>query len=595
MDYTKGRRCNWGYGNYELFPRIQVDGFREQAWKGYGPLAERLEELRGERKRFVVVAEFYPGCHADDILQCLMPCGFSQYISAEAAVKDSRVIADQIRDQLTDDRVFGRMNPTQKLEDFFNMNKLCELREMAEDCSSGNILIYGTGATLITCGDVLIYFDLPRREIQKRYMSGMGNFHGANGDAPYLEKFKRGYFAEWRAADRLKSELFDKIDFIADAVDETCPAICTGTAFREGIRQTAARPFRLAPYFAPEVWGGQWMKEAFDLDKDCEKYAWGFDGVPEENSILLDFGSACVELPAIDIVLMEPRALLGDDILNRFGAEFPIRFDLLDTIEGQNLSLQVHPTREYIEKEFGLPYTQDESYYILDTQGEEGCVYLGVKPGVSPDGLRSALTIAQTRGVFEAEKYVNCFPVKKHDHVLIPAGTVHCSGAGTMVLEISATPYIFTFKMWDWGRVGWDGKPRPIHIDRAMDNIQWERDTDWSKNNLLHRDALILQGCGFKEERTGLHELEFIETRRIVISDICLQDTHGTVQMLNLVDGAQAVVESPKGKFPPLTVHYAETFIIPARAGDFTIRPSGPSEGSEIVIIKANVRPIPAL
>ena len=182
------------------------------------------------------------------------------------------------------------------------------------------------------------------------------------------------------------------------------------------------------------------------------------------------------------------------------GQNSPIRFDLLDTIHGQNLSLQVHPTTSYIAREFGLPYTQDESYYILDTQGEESSVYLGLKTGVTKERLEAALRNAQEKGTFDAESYVNQFPVKKHDHVLIPAGTVHCSGKGTMVLEISATPYIFTFKMWDWGRVGWDGRPRPIHIERALDNIQWERDTQWVKDNLLHQEWVAAQGEGWKEE-----------------------------------------------------------------------------------------------
>ena len=80
---------------------------------------------------------------------------------------------------------------------------------------------------------------------------------------------------------------------------------------------------------------------------------------------------------------------------------------------------------------------------------------------------------------FPAEEYVNKIPVKKHDHVLIPAGTIHCSGKNTMVLEISATSYIFTFKLWDWGRVGLDGIPRPVHIEHGLKNIQWERTTPW--------------------------------------------------------------------------------------------------------------------
>ncbi len=65
---------------------------------------------------------------------------------------------------------------------------------------------------------------------------------------------------------------------------------------------------------------------------------------------------------------------------------------------------------------------------------------------------------------FDANRYVNQLPARKHDHFHIPAGTVHCQGADAVVLEISATPYLFTFKLWDWGRPGLDGKPRPIHL-----------------------------------------------------------------------------------------------------------------------------------
>ena len=122
---------------------------------------------------------------------------------------------------------------------------------------------------------------------------------------------------------------------------------------------------------------------------------------------------------------------------------------------------------------------------------------------------------------FPAEKYVNCIPVKKHDHILIPAGTIHCSGKNTMVLEISATPYIFTFKLWDWGRVGLDGLPRPVHIDHGLRNIQWDRDTKWIENNLIHREKTLMKDERNQIEKTGLHELEFIETRRY---KMCIRD-----------------------------------------------------------------------
>src|SRR5205085_7853838 len=118
----------------------------------------------------------------------------------------------------------------------------------------------------------------------------------------------------------------------------------------------------------------------------------------------------------------------------------------LDTIEGGNLSHQVHPLKEYIREKFGMGYTQDESYYILDAK-ENAFVYLGLKEEVVPEKMLHELhQVQKDGGEFDAEKYVAKWPIKKHDHILIPAGTVHCSGADTVVLEISATPYIFTFK-----------------------------------------------------------------------------------------------------------------------------------------------------
>lgn len=88
---------------------------------------------------------------------------------------------------------------------------------------------------------------------------------------------------------------------------------------------------------------------------------------------------------------------------------------------------------------------------------DDAVVYFGLKDGVSPEAMIKELQLAQDPGsTFDAEKHVGVWPVKKHDHVLIPAGTIHCSGANSMVLEISATPYIFTFKLYDWGRMGPD-------------------------------------------------------------------------------------------------------------------------------------------
>ena len=198
---------------------------------------------------------------------------------------------------------------------------------------------------------------------------------------------------------------------------------------------------------------------------------------------------------------------------------------------------------------------------------------------------------AQAGGyTFPAEEYVNQFPAKKHDHFLIPAGTIHCSGKDSMVLEISATPYIFTFKLWDWNRPGLDGRPRPIHLDHGLANIQWDRTTAWARENLVNSVEPISAGDGWSEEATGLHAREFIETRRRWFTGRVPHDTLGGVNVLNLVQGEEAIVESPQNRFAPFIVHYAETFIVPAAVGPYTIRPHGAAVGTECATIKAFVR-----
>jgi mannose-6-phosphate isomerase class I len=255
---------------------------------------------------------------------------------------------------------------------------------------------------------------------------------------------------------------------------------------------------------------------------------------------------------------------------------------------GQNLSLQVHPMTEYIRSRFGMTYTQDESYYILDAKENSG-VYLGLREGIDMQMMADDLRAAEAGKIsFPAEKYVNFFPYKKHDHFLIPAGTIHCSAADTMVLEISATPYNFTFKLWDWDRVGLDGLPRPIHIEDGLANIQWNRTTAWVRENLVNQFEALSQTEDVMEERTGLHEYEFIETRRFTQTGKSYHDAGDGFHICNLIDGREAVIESEEGAFAPYTVHYAETFIIPAAAGRYTVRPAAP--GEKIVFVKAYVR-----
>ena len=578
--------------NYEKNPVIEMKGMEKEAFQSYENILEELKSKKDSlnKKKTVMVLDYYHGVDEKEVYENLISkAGAVKLINIADYKLSEEYLSDELKREITEDRVFGVLS-VRTIEEFFDMKKIEELKKEINEISEGLVVVYGIGAGLIE-GDILVYADMARWEIQQRFRrKELDNWGAGNFDEDVLKKYKRAFFIEWRVLDRHKKGLFQKLDYLLDTNIKNDPKMVKGDAFRAALTQAVNQPFRLVPFFDPGVWGGQWMKEVCGLDKNQEQYAWCFDGVPEENSLKLKYGDIVVEIPSIDLVFYKPVELLGDKVHARFGTEFPIRFDFLDTMGGGNLSLQVHPLTEYIQSKFGMHYTQDESYYMLDS-GDDGSVYLGTKTGVNPDELIEEFRKAQRgEGAFPDEKYINKFPAKKHDHFLIPAGTIHCSGKNAMILEISATPYIFTFKLWDWGRVGLDGLPRPIHIEHGKENIQYNRNTEWVEENLINRIEKIGEGDGFREERTGLHEREFIETRRHWFSKKVLHNTYGLVNMLNLVEGEEAIIESPENKFEPYIVHYAETFIIPANVGEYTIRPYGNSAGKEIATIKAFVR-----
>ncbi len=572
---------NKGYGNYDKYPALKIEGYA--SWRGYDAIAEELKRAIKARGAKIVTFECYTQVDVEEVKAGLASLN-ATWFSAEDAMIDDEAYNEKIAPFITDDRVFGVMN-TLLIKDFVDEDRLAALRARIAE-TDGLVAVIGVGASLVAEGDLLVYLDLARWEIQCRFLKGATNWKTNNPTAPKLAKFKQGFFVEWRAVDRLKRKLLARLDYLLDTNLQNDPKMVSGDGFRAGLETFASRPFRLVPYFAPEVWGGQWMKEVCDLDRSSQNFAWAFDGVPEENSIYMQFDDNRIEVPSIDVVFYRPRRLLGDKVHARFGDEYPIRFDFLDTMGGQNLSLQVHPLTEYIQHTFGMHYTQDESYYILDAD-ENTYVYLGLKEGVDSEKMLAELERAQ-RGeiIFPAEDYVNKIPAKKHDHFLIPAGTVHCSGANTMVLEISATPYIFTFKLWDWARLGLDGLPRPVHIHHGRHVIQWDRTTPWVMKHLVNRFETLEQSEDYVEERTGLHEREFIETRRCHLKGKHLMKTDGSVVQANVVEGRGVVIESPTDAFSPYEVHYAETFIIPASVECFTVRPID----GEAAILKASVR-----
>jgi len=579
--------------NYDKFPHTEIIGKDAEVFNGYDSIINELKhKLRTVTKdKIIITVECYHGILEEELLPAFIE-GLSPVLTVKSTDSnyDNDHVLNMIDRNLTEDRVRGVLSH-HHMDEFFDPLKIKELQDSIENVNSGIILVYGTGATLIAESDILVYADLARWELELRYRrKEVANWCADNFGEDGLRMYKRGFFVDWPVADRYKRKIFNKIDYLLDTNIKNKPKMVTIEALHEGLKKTSQQPFRVIPYFDTAPWGGQWMKDICDLDRDVSNFGWCFDCVPEENSLYLKYGDTTIEIPSMNLIYFYPVEVLGNKVHARFGEDFPIRFDFLDTMNGGHLSLQVHPTTSYIQNEFGMHYTQDESYYILDA-GKDACVYLGTKTGIDKNEMIENLEQAEKGEVlFDDDKFINKIPAKKHDHFLIPGGTIHCSGAESMVLEISATSYIFTFKLWDWGRLGLDGMPRPIHLEHGGNVINWDWTTETIMKNHVNCFEDIAEGDGWREEKTGLHEREFIETRRHWFTNTVKHNTNGGVNVLNLVEGDEAIVESPINAFEPYIVHYAESFIIPASVGEYTIKPFGRSEGKQCATMKAYVR-----
>ena len=578
--------------NYDQSPYVAVTN--ATCASGWDKIAAELQRAvgRGRIEKPILVVDCYPGVDELTVLNELKSrLAPKLAIHAAEAYHSPEKIDKLVAPFLGhEDSMLGRFSGL-SLVNFFDAEPLWRFRRTIDELKEGLVLIVGCGASLIAWGHILVYADLARRTAQLRLGSSeTGNLAADNKTSAANLKYKRAFFVDWRVADRWKRPLISRWDYVLDTHSPTEPKLADAGDIRLGLREAVTRPFRLMPILAAAPGSGQWLKQVAGFDRSDRSFALRFDCVPEENSLLLGFGDTRFELPAMDLVFYQPLALLGDAVHLRFGDMFPIRFNVRDTMGGGDNWFQVHPLADYVRQHFGVRYTQDEYSYVLDA-GADARVYVGLREGIDPAAMQRDLEAARSGGAhFAAEKHANHISAKRHDHFLIPAGTVHGSGAHSLVLQIAATPYIFGFDTWNWNRLRWNSKGHPIQLTPDPAKVQRERDASWIKGNLANRIETIANGDGWREERIGAHERNFIETRRHWFTKRVFHETNDSVNVLNLVEGDEAVVESPTDAFAPFVVHYAETFIVPAAVGEYTIRPHGPSVGKECATMKALVR-----
>ena len=369
------------------------------------------------------------------------------------------------------------------------------------------------------------------------------------------------------------------------------PAILSGEDLRRGLKEISRSCFRVRPWFEPGPWGGQWIQKNIQhLPQDVPNYAWSFELIAPENGLIFESDGYLAEVSFDTLMFQEYRAVLGESA-EKFKYEFPIRYDFLDTVDGGNLSIQVHPRPDFIRKNFGETFTQDECYYILDCV-PEAKVNLGFQQGIIAQEFKKELEkSAEQANPIAMEKYVQSLPVRKHDFLLIPNGTIHGSGAGTMVLEISSTPYIFTFKMYDWLRFDLDGKLRTLNIERAFANLYFDRQGERIQEGFVSKPVLLFEESGNGKYKRVVHlpthNAHFYDVHRLEFNNSIDIKTGNSCHVLNLVEGKTVILKTTDGR--QTEFHYAETFVVPAAAESYRLTSAF---GDDVKVVKTFIKPV---
>jgi mannose-6-phosphate isomerase class I len=475
------------------------------------------------------------------------------------------------------------------LENLFDAEKAAEQidvwkRQGSDEAAEKEVVcVYGCGAACKLAReifDVVAYFDVAPLQTALRVQAGKVSPLGDAGRRTKQYIFRRLYYVDYEVSMCHRQELIadDGMDFYVDANRQDTLKLMPLTAFKHVLAIQATYPFRCKPVYIEGVWGGYFIQKLRHLPGDMKNCAWVFDLIPNEVSLPIKVGRHTLEVPYSTFFRSQAEAVMGRASVERFGDMFPIRFNYDDTYMGNgNMSIQVHPPRDYAMEHFGEPFQQDESYYVVKTGGSH--TYLGLRDDADADEFCRLVKRSEAEHVpFDYEQYVNSFESHEGDQFLLPGGTIHASGKNQVVLEIgSATVGSYTFKLYDYLRLDLDGVPRPIHSKHGEAVLN--RATRRSTAAVTHKPAprLTREGDGWREYVIGEHNRIFFSLRRLEFDRIIQDDTQGKFHVLNLVVGDEVLVYSLENPERFFCQHYCEMVVVPASFGKYGILNLGDS------------------
>ena len=449
-------------------------------------------------------------------------------------------------------------------------------------------VVYGYGSLipeLRELYDVKVFFDLTPMKSMLRIRRGEYSNLGKERPGIINRTIRRCYYCDFECAVRNRHELWENNVpdwYVLDNDPQNLQLMPFGT-FSDICAQLVKYPFRAKPCYIEGVWGGSYMKKLRKLPEEMRNAAWDFDFIPMEVSVVVEAGDEKLDINYCSFVHKEGVNLMGEDCVKKFEGYFPIRFNWDDSYHSTgNMSIQCHSGGEYNVKNYNEFGRQDESYYVVVT-GHNAKTFIGFRDDADiPQFFRDIEAADTEHKPCDYMKYVSYEESKPGLQVMLPAGTIHSSGRNQVILEIgSLTIGSYTYKMYDYLRLDFDGKQRPIHTRLGEENVRQDRrysvihDPE-SPEYIVQKPRLAASGEGWEEYILGENPQVYFSLRRLEFEKKCEQDTGGKLfHVLTLVDGDAVRVRSVRHPERYFDLQFMDIVCVPADMGRYVIENLG--------------------
>ena len=449
-------------------------------------------------------------------------------------------------------------------------------------------IVYGQGCLIKGLRgfyDVKVFLDVTPKESILRIRRGQYVNLGMDEALTTPLIIRRCYYCDFEVAVGLRRELLARernVDFYVENDNPNENILLPYDAFSEVTSALSSYPFRCKPVYLEGVWGGTYMKKLRKLPAQMRNAAWVFDLIPMEVSVLVDVKGTLLEIPFSTFFMKEGEKVLGPKVVDKFGGYFPIRFNWDDSYHSTgNMSIQCHSGSAYNKAHYNEFGRQDESYYVVVT-GHDAKTFIGFRDDADIPEFFRAIEAADTKHQpVDYMKYVSYEKSVPGLQVMLPAGTIHSSGRNQVILEIgSLTIGSYTYKMYDYLRLDFDGKQRPIHTKLGELNVNQQRRTSVihdpaSKDYIVQEPRLAASGEGWEEYIVGENEQLYFSLRRLEFEKTCTQRTDGKFHVLTLVDGEKIRVRSKAHPERAYEASFMDLVVVPADMGEYVIENLG--------------------